>query len=95
MVGRLRREEDEDLIAGYSFLASDNEEEETNSIPTLTRKSRPTGTKDVHTHVFAWGLNDKDQLGGPKGSKVYIRNTEGWVNKRRKGMCQGKMDIRG
>ena len=28
------------------------------------------GTKDIQTHVFVWGLNDKDQLGGPKGSKV-------------------------
>lgn len=23
--------------------------------------------------MFVWGLNDKDQLGGPKGSKVRFR----------------------
>lgn len=28
------------------------------------------GTKEIKTHVFVWGLNDKDQLGGPKGSKI-------------------------
>lgn len=34
------------------------------------KKSRSTSFKDIQTHVFVWGLNDKDQLGGPKGSKV-------------------------
>jgi E3 ubiquitin-protein ligase HERC2 len=28
--------------------------------------SRP----EIHTKVLVWGLNDKDQLGGLKGSKV-------------------------
>lgn len=26
--------------------------------------------KTAHTRVYVWGLNDKDQLGGPKGSKI-------------------------
>lgn len=26
----------------------------------------------IRTKVFVWGLNDKDQLGGLKGSKVYL-----------------------
>lgn len=26
----------------------------------------------IRTKVFVWGLNDKDQLGGLKGSKVQI-----------------------
>lgn len=30
--------------------------------------SRP----DIHTKVLVWGLNDKDQLGGLKGSKVKL-----------------------
>ena len=28
------------------------------------------GSKEIKTHVYVWGLNDKDQLGGPKGSKI-------------------------
>ena len=28
------------------------------------------GCGEIRTHVFVWGLNDKDQLGGPKGSKI-------------------------
>lgn len=27
-------------------------------------------TASIRTKVFVWGLNDKDQLGGLKGSKV-------------------------
>ena len=32
--------------------------------------SKPAGSRDIQTYVFVWGLNDKDQLGGPKGSKI-------------------------
>ena len=35
--------------------------------------AKPTGSlRNIQTHVFCWGLNDKDQLGGPKGSKVKV-----------------------
>lgn len=27
----------------------------------------------IRTKVFVWGLNDKDQLGGLKGSKVQLK----------------------
>ena len=33
--------------------------------------SRGGGPRDILTNVLVWGLNDKDQLGGPKGSKVH------------------------
>ena len=58
----LQEEEDERqaMNQSYSTLVSS----------TLKKKSRPMGSKDIQTHVFVWGLNDKDQLGGPKGSKV-------------------------
>ena len=71
MIGRFRT--DEDSAAGYSFLASDNEEEEDDkqtSQQTTKRKAKVSVGKDIQTHVLVWGLNDKDQLGGPKGSKV-------------------------
>ncbi|XP_064637694.1 E3 ubiquitin-protein ligase HERC2-like isoform X2 [Lineus longissimus] len=67
--GRLRSDED-DMAANFIFLASDNEEEERTQ--TFRKKSKPAGTKEIQTHVFVWGLNDKDQLGGPKGSKIKI-----------------------
>ena len=70
IIGRLRSDED-DIAANFRFLASDNEEEEERTSPqNVTKKVKPISTKDIQTHVFVWGLNDKDQLGGPKGSKV-------------------------
>lgn len=42
----------------------------------LTRK-RSSGLESaasIRTKVFVWGLNDKDQLGGLKGSKVSNMN---------------------
>ena len=70
MIGRFRT--DDDSAAGYSFLASDNEDEEEDKQTTqaLKRKTKVSVGKDIQTHVLVWGLNDKDQLGGPKGSKV-------------------------
>ncbi len=76
VVGRFRSE-DEDSGNSFTFLASDNEEEEEERSNTVQPSSvarqkvkTPGGPKDIQTHVFVWGLNDKDQLGGPKGSKV-------------------------
>lgn len=70
VVGRLRTDEDE-AAATFTFLASDNEEQPERSLSqNLNKKVKPMCTKDIQTHVFVWGLNDKDQLGGPKGSKV-------------------------
>uniref|UniRef100_A0A3B3YFA5 HECT-type E3 ubiquitin transferase n=1 Tax=Poecilia mexicana TaxID=48701 RepID=A0A3B3YFA5_9TELE len=70
MVGRIRAE-DEDL-ATVPFLASDNEEEEDEKTTAgLARKKSPglESAATIRTKVFVWGLNDKDQLGGLKGSK--------------------------
>ncbi|XP_017159836.1 E3 ubiquitin-protein ligase HERC2 isoform X1 [Poecilia reticulata] len=74
MVGRIRAE-DEDL-ATVPFLASDNEEEEDEKTTTgsLARKKSPglESAATIRTKVFVWGLNDKDQLGGLKGSKIKV-----------------------
>uniref|UniRef100_A0A3P9BK00 E3 ubiquitin-protein ligase HERC2 n=1 Tax=Maylandia zebra TaxID=106582 RepID=A0A3P9BK00_9CICH len=74
IVGRIRAE-DEDL-ATVPFLASDNEEEddEKTAAGSLARK-KPSGLESaatIRTKVFVWGLNDKDQLGGLKGSKIKV-----------------------
>ncbi|XP_027882785.1 E3 ubiquitin-protein ligase HERC2 isoform X2 [Xiphophorus couchianus] len=74
MVGRIRAE-DEDL-ATVPFLASDNEEEEDEKTTagSLARKKSPglESAATIRTKVFVWGLNDKDQLGGLKGSKIKV-----------------------
>ncbi|KAK7097783.1 E3 ubiquitin-protein ligase HERC2-like isoform X3 [Littorina saxatilis] len=72
-----RRSEDEEIITGYSYLASDKEEDDerqslNQNYGTLKKKTRSMSSKDIQTHVFVWGLNDKDQLGGPKGSKIKL-----------------------
>ena len=73
IIGRLKTDED-DTAGSFSFLASDREDdEEEKSTHTGTKKKSKVGAgKEIQTHVFVWGLNDKDQLGGPKGSKVCV-----------------------
>lgn len=67
---------DDDLPLNVSYLASDNEDESfaerASNSKFSYRRSKQAGSKDIQTHVFVWGLNDKDQLGGPKGSKIKI-----------------------
>ena len=67
VVGRKRCEEDE-FTSTVSFLASDCEEadDETKS------KWNNLDVKVNCNKVFVWGLNDKDQLGGQKGSKIKL-----------------------
>ena len=40
------------------------------SMTSAAKRLKLVGSKEIKTHVFVWGLNDKDQLGGPKGSKI-------------------------
>jgi E3 ubiquitin-protein ligase HERC2 len=72
--GRLRNGEDEPTIT-VSYLASDVEDDASAEDKCVTVKSldkvfKRSSGKEIQTHVFVWGLNDKDQLGGPRGSKV-------------------------
>ncbi|KAJ8028688.1 E3 ubiquitin-protein ligase HERC2 [Holothuria leucospilota] len=72
VVGRLRPN-DEEMAASISFLASESEEddERLRARSQLTGRTGPgVGGREIQTKVFVWGLNDKDQLGGPKGSKI-------------------------
>ncbi|KAJ8297784.1 hypothetical protein KUTeg_024315 [Tegillarca granosa] len=74
VIGRLRSDDD-DAAASYSYLASDREEEDEEKAMASQvgrKKSKFSGGKEIQTHVFVWGLNDKDQLGGPKGSKIKL-----------------------
>ncbi|XP_052719637.1 E3 ubiquitin-protein ligase HERC2-like [Crassostrea angulata] len=72
ILGRLRSDED-DAAANFSFLASDREEEEEEKVNSSSvKKKKKATTKEIQTNVFCWGLNDKDQLGGPKGPKIKL-----------------------
>ncbi|XP_077975128.1 E3 ubiquitin-protein ligase HERC2-like isoform X2 [Styela clava] len=51
------------------YLASDSEEDCEKS-PGQTGRGKKRSSGAVATKVYGWGLNDKDQLGGPKGSKI-------------------------
>ena len=66
------RAEEVDYAASFGYLASESSEVDAeiqeaesggSKVQTLT-SAKPS------TVVFTWGLNDKDQLGGVKGSKI-------------------------
>ena len=72
VTGRKRMEEDE-YSSALSFLASDSEEVEETVISYTRQSSKHEGKKEEFPiKSFVWGLNDKDQLGGLKGSKIKL-----------------------
>ena len=86
VVGRRRGgggelDEDEAYSSSVSFLASDSEECEGHAGASPYSRARGAGgaggggdcKRDAQaTKVYVWGLNDKDQLGGLKGSKIKL-----------------------
>ena len=70
LTARAKADED-DMAASFSFLALDEEDEAARRRRALRRKPTTVEpTPEGQVKVFVWGLNDKDQLGGLKGSKV-------------------------
>ncbi|XP_071496413.1 E3 ubiquitin-protein ligase HERC2-like [Diadema antillarum] len=74
IVGRSRPDED-DLASTFAFMSSDNEDDQgTSMISRLSSRQRGSSdhasSREIQTKVYVWGLNDKDQLGGPRGSKI-------------------------
>lgn len=56
-----------DDAANFPFLAQETEQ----SKNSLSQASTPGIARDnIESKVYVWGLNDKDQLGGLKGSKI-------------------------
>ena len=64
--------DEDDMAASFSFLALDEEDEAARQRRALRRKPLTEPTPEGQVKVFVWGLNDKEQLGGLKGSKVTI-----------------------
>ena len=86
ILGR-KRVEDEEYASALTFLASDSEEVEEESLVlasgrhhTAAGRLQQTGrnkddSQQQQQHpikALVWGLNDKDQLGGLKGSKIKL-----------------------
>ena len=65
--------EEDEYSSALSFLASDSEEVEETVISYTRQSSKHEGKKEEFPiKSFVWGLNDKDQLGGLKGSKIKL-----------------------
>lgn len=71
-----RRKTEADDTTNFPYLALDNDHDySTDVIATDSRKNNCMQMqKDLETKVYVWGLNDKDQLGGLRGSKVNLNN---------------------
>uniref|UniRef100_T1IYS2 HECT-type E3 ubiquitin transferase n=1 Tax=Strigamia maritima TaxID=126957 RepID=T1IYS2_STRMM len=70
IVGR-PQSDDEDLVTSISYLVSDSEEVEEDLVA-LNKRNRSDAQKEFQSRIYVWGLNDKDQLGGLKGSKIKL-----------------------
>ncbi|XP_044262446.1 E3 ubiquitin-protein ligase HERC2 isoform X2 [Tribolium madens] len=73
----VRRQSYGELKTSVSFLANDwdlNQEQIPGMVTAANVAQDSTGepSSTVGCRVFVWGLNDKDQLGGMKGSKVKL-----------------------
>ncbi|XP_053679051.1 probable E3 ubiquitin-protein ligase HERC2 [Anopheles nili] len=74
IVGKRRQTDVDMMLQSVGFLASENE---TIAEPSYSTSSNyadePSSLNDdVSSKVLVWGLNDKEQLGGLKGSKVKL-----------------------
>lgn len=76
IIGRRKQNDLDIMLMNASFLANEND---TSNEPSCSTSNYPddkfltnNGSKEACTKALVWGLNDKEQLGGLKGSKVKI-----------------------
>ncbi|XP_054721916.1 E3 ubiquitin-protein ligase HERC2-like [Uloborus diversus] len=67
-----RRKVDAEKRARFTYLASDIDVEYRSEASYNSKTNNNELQKDLETKVYVWGLNDKDQLGGLRGSKVKL-----------------------
>ncbi|CAH0405793.1 unnamed protein product [Chilo suppressalis] len=60
-----------DVLLSMNFVAEDWMEKD-NTTGAVSSDNNPPSLPSDSSKVFVWGLNDKDQLGGVKGSKVKV-----------------------
>ncbi|KFM56578.1 E3 ubiquitin-protein ligase HERC2, partial [Stegodyphus mimosarum] len=72
ILGRRKTEADDTI--NFQYLASDEDLECDNETAISNGRKWSTGEmlKKLETKVYVWGLNDKDQLGGLRGSKIKL-----------------------
>ncbi|XP_045542472.1 probable E3 ubiquitin-protein ligase HERC2 [Papilio machaon] len=60
-----------EVLSGMNFVAEDWIEKDNRTLAAST-ECNPGSSQSDCPKVYVWGLNDKDQLGGVKGSKVKV-----------------------
>ncbi|ETN64680.1 hect E3 ubiquitin ligase [Anopheles darlingi] len=72
IVGKRRQTNLESMLQAAGFLASENETIAEPSYSTSSNYADEPSLNELSSKVLVWGLNDKEQLGGLKGSKVKL-----------------------
>lgn len=71
IIGRRKTTDLDLMLMNASFLASENDVNcEPNSSASYSTPDERTAGEQAECKVMVWGLNDKEQLAGLKGSKV-------------------------
>lgn len=74
IIGRKKQTDLELMLTNAAFLACDTDASIEPSFSTTSSypDDKPTTSNECTSKVLVWGLNDKEQLGGLKGSKVKL-----------------------
>ena len=72
IIGKRKHTDLDITLQNAEFLASDNTDAIEPSFSTSSNYSEDLGACENICKVLVWGLNDKEQLGGLKGSKIKI-----------------------
>ncbi|XP_058055381.1 probable E3 ubiquitin-protein ligase HERC2 [Anopheles bellator] len=72
IVGKRRQTDLEMTLQSAGFMASENEPIAEPSYSTSSNYTDEPALNELSSKVLVWGLNDKEQLGGLKGSKVKL-----------------------
>lgn len=77
IVGKRKQSDIEAMLTNASFLATDNDLNESSFTTTSNNYPEETVNRnnpkdEGSSRVYVWGLNDKEQLAGMKGSKIKV-----------------------
>ncbi|XP_058836150.1 probable E3 ubiquitin-protein ligase HERC2 isoform X2 [Topomyia yanbarensis] len=72
IIGKRKQTDLEMMLQNASFLATENDATAEPSYTTSSNYADEQSANEITSKVLVWGLNDKEQLGGLKGSKVKL-----------------------
>ncbi|XP_058465564.1 probable E3 ubiquitin-protein ligase HERC2 [Malaya genurostris] len=72
IIGKRKQTDLEMMLQNASFLATENDTAAEPSYTTSSNYADDSSANEISSKVLVWGLNDKEQLGGLKGSKVKL-----------------------